>query len=109
LIRPDTYIGDIEPTTENMWVYSESENKMLNKQITYTPGFLKTFDELIVNARDASINDPTCDTIKIEYNVEEEFISVYNNGDIGIPVEEHPEHKTLVPTMIFGELQRASH
>jgi DNA topoisomerase-2 len=108
LIRPDTYIGDIEPTTENMWVYSETENKMLNKQITYTPGFLKTFDELIVNARDASINDSTCDTIKVEYNVEEGFISIYNNGDIGIPVEEHPTHKSLVPSMIFGELLTSS-
>jgi DNA topoisomerase-2 len=108
LIRPDTYIGDIEPTTENMWIYSEGENKMLNKQITYTPGFLKTFDELIVNARDASVNDPTCDTIKVEYNAEEGYISVFNNGDIGIPVEEHPIHKCLVPSMIFGELLTSS-
>ena len=108
LIRPDTYIGDIEPTTDNMWVYLENEEKVENKQITYTPGFLKTFDELIVNARDASINDPTCDTIKIEYNSEEGFISVFNNGDIGIPVEEHPTHKSLVPSMIFGELLTSS-
>jgi len=108
LIRPDTYIGDIEPTTDNMWIYSEEENKMLNKHITYTPGFLKTFDELIVNARDASVNDPTCDTIKVEYNVEEGYISVFNNGDIGIPVEEHPTHKSLVPSMIFGELLTSS-
>ena len=27
LIRPDTYIGDVEPTTENMWIYSEEKNK----------------------------------------------------------------------------------
>ena len=108
LIRPDTYIGDTEKTTENMWIYSDDENKILNKQITYTPGFLKTFDELVVNARDASVNDPTCDTIKIEYNIEEGYISVFNNGDIGIPVEEHPIHKTLVPSMIFGELLTSS-
>jgi len=108
LLRPDTYIGDIEPTSENMWVYSNEESKMLNKHITYTPGFLKTFDELIVNARDASINDPTCDTIKVEYNSEEGYISVFNNGDIGIPVEEHPTHKSLVPSMIFGELLTSS-
>lgn len=108
LIRPDTYIGDIEPTTEKMWIYSDTQEIMLNKEITYTSGFLKTFDELIVNARDASINDPTCDTIKIEYNSEEGFISVYNNGDVGIPVEEHPVHKSLVPSMIFGELLTSS-
>ena len=106
LIRPDTYIGDIEPTTEVMWVYNE--NKIIKENITYTPGFLKVFDELLVNARDASVNDKTCDSIKIEYNIEEGYISVWNNGDQGIPVEEHPEHKMLVPTMIFGELLTSS-
>ena len=108
LIRPDTYIGDIEPTTEPMWIYSESINKMVKEEITYTPGFFKVFDELLVNARDASETDKSCDTIKVEYNIEEGYISVWNNGDIGIPVEEHPTHKMLVPTMIFGELLTSS-
>lgn len=108
LIRPDTYIGDVEPTTEKMWIYLDDENKMEKREITYTPGFLKIFDEILVNARDASINDPTCDTIKVEYNKEGGYISVYNNGDVGIPVEEHPVHKTLVPSMIFGELLTSS-
>jgi DNA topoisomerase-2 len=106
LIRPDTYVGDIEPTTESMWV--TKGDKIIKEIITYTPGFLKVFDELIVNARDASVNDESCDTIKVEYNVEEGYISVWNNGDKGIPVEEHPEHKMLVPTMIFGELLTSS-
>ena len=106
LLRPDTYIGDIEPTTEKMWVLKDS--KIIKEEITYTPGLLKIFDEIMVNARDASINDSTCDTIKVEYNKEEGFISVYNNGDKGIPVEEHPEHKILVPSMIFGELLTSS-
>jgi len=106
LIRPDTYIGDIEPTTEEMWIFKN--DKISKEKITYTPGFLKIFDELIVNARDASVNDESCDTIKVEYNSEEGYISVYNNGDKGIPVDEHPEHKMLVPTMIFGELLTSS-
>jgi DNA topoisomerase-2 len=108
LLRPDTYIGDIESTTEDMWIYSSEKNRMIKKNITYTPGFLKVFDEVLVNARDASVNDDTCDTIKIEYNIDEGYISVWNNGDIGIPVEEHPVHKSLVPTMIFGELLTSS-
>jgi len=108
LLRPDTYIGDIEPTSEPMWIYSSEDENMIKKQITYTPGFLKVFDELLVNARDAAVNDPTCDTIKVDYNIEEGYISVYNNGDVGIPVEEHPVHKTLVPSMIFGELLTSS-
>jgi len=106
LIRPDTYVGDIEPTTESMWV--AKGDKIIKEIITYTPGFLKVFDELIVNARDASVNDESCDTIKVEYNVDEGYISVWNNGDKGIPVEEHPEHKMLVPSMIFGELLTSS-
>ena len=114
LLRPDTYIGDIEQTTELMWIYNkESQDnddmvKIIKDTVTYTPGFRKVFDELLVNARDASENDPTCDTIKVNYNIDEGYISVYNNGDIGIPVEEHPVHKILVPTMIFGELLTSS-
>jgi DNA topoisomerase II len=106
LLRPDTYIGDIEETKEEMWI---SKDNIITKQlITFVPGFLKTFDELLVNARDASVNDKTCNALKIEYNKEEGYISVFNNGEDGIPVEEHPEHKTLVPSMIFGELLTSS-
>ena len=108
LLRPDTYVGDVEPTTEDMWIYSNDDNKIIKKNITYTPAFLKVFDELLVNARDAAVNDPTCESIKVEYNIDEGFISVYNNGDVGIPVEEHPVHKMLIPTMIFGELLTSS-
>lgn len=105
LLRPGMYIGDVDKTKELMWVWCD---KMIKKEITFTPGFFKIFDEVLVNASDASVNDPSCDTIKVEYNEDEGYISVYNNGDIGIPVEEHPIHKTLVPSMIFGELLTSS-
>jgi DNA topoisomerase-2 len=108
LIRPDTYIGDIEPTNEVMYIFNIELNKIVKENITYTPGFIKIFDEALINARDASVNDSTCDTIKVEYNIEEGYISVFNNGDVGIPVEEHPIHKQLVPSMIFGELLTSS-
>ena len=108
LSRPDTYIGDIEGTTEVMDIYNSEENIIESKEINYVPGLFKIYDEIIVNSRDASQNDPTCDTIKIIYNSEENYISVYNNGQNGIPVEEHPEHKMLVPSMIFGELLTSS-
>ena len=108
LLRPDTYIGDIESTIENMWVYILPENQIIEKNVTYTPGLFKCLDELLVNARDASVNDQTCNLIKIYYNIEEGFISIYNNGDNGIPVDIHPVHQTLIPTMIFGELLTSS-
>ena len=106
LLRPGMYIGDIEPISENMWIYKD--NKIIKEEIKFSPGFFKIFDEILVNARDAHVNDPSCDTIKIEYNSDEGYISIHNNGDEGIPVEEHPVHKTVVPSMIFGELLTSS-
>ena len=106
LSRPDTYIGDIEPTTEDMHVFETDKNKIIKNKITYIPGLFKIVDEVYVNASDASKNDTTCDEIIINCN--KEFISVQNNGDNGIPVEKHPTHKSYVPTMIFGELLTSS-
>lgn len=108
LARPDTYIGDIEKTTEKMDVYNITTSKIENREIQFVPGLFKCYDELIVNSRDAAENDSGCDTIKINYNTEEGYIEVYNNGDKCIPVEEHPKFNTLVPTMIFGELLTSS-
>ena len=108
LLRPDTYVGSNELSTEDLWIYDNNEEKIVKKLIKYNPALLKIFDEALVNASDASVNDKTCDYIKVEYNKEEGFISVENNGDNSIPVEAHHEHKTLVPSMIFGELLTSS-
>jgi len=106
LLRPDTYIGSVQPNTEPMWVYME-EGGMTLKEITYVPGFYKIFDEILVNAADNKQKDPNMDIIKIEIKPEENFISVMNNGR-GIPVEMHSEEKMYVPTMIFGHLLTSS-
>ena len=108
LLRPDTYVGSNELSTEELWVYDEEQEKIIKNTIKYNPALLKIFDEALVNASDASVNDKTCDYIKVEYNKEEGYISIENNGDNGIPVEAHHEHKTLVPSMIFGELLTSS-
>ena len=106
LARPDTYIGSTKQTTQIMDVFYEGI--IQSKIIKYTPGFLKIFDEILINARDASENDSTCNIINVWYNKEENYIRIFNNGDKGIPIEEHPTHKTLVPSMIFGELLTSS-
>ena len=108
LLRPDTYVGSNELSIEDMWIYDDNTKLIKKKNITYNPALFKIYDEVLVNAADASQNDKTCDTIKIEYNKEEGFISVENNGDNGIPVEIHPEHKVYTPSMIFGELLTSS-
>ena len=79
LLRPDTYIGSVQPTKESMWVYEE-EGGMTLKEITFTPGFYKIFDEILVNAADNKQRDPSMDCIKIEIKQDTGVISIYNNG-----------------------------
>ena len=107
LVRSDTYIGSIENTNEELWIYNDINDKIEKTLIKYNPGFLKIYDEALVNASDASVNDKTTDYIKVEYNKELGYICVENNGNT-IPIEIHPEYKMLVPSMIFGELLSSS-
>lgn len=67
------------------------------------PGFFKIFDEILVNAADNKINDPTMDTIKVNIDREKNSISVWNNGK-GIPVEMHSKEGIMIPELIFGNL-----
>ncbi|XP_043801262.1 DNA topoisomerase 2 isoform X2 [Apis laboriosa] len=107
LLRPDTYIGSVEPVTETMWVYDKEKESMIQKEIKYVPGLYKIFDEILVNAADNKQRDSKMDTIKIEINAENNIISVWNNGK-GIPVVIHKEENMYVPTMIFGHLLTSS-
>ena len=102
LLRPDTYIGSVQPTTESMWVYLE-DGGMTHKEITYVPGFYKIYDEILVNAADNKQRDPNMDVIKIDIKPEQNIISIMNNGR-GIPVEMHKDEKRYVPTLLFGHL-----
>ncbi|KAI5712179.1 hypothetical protein M8J75_006466 [Diaphorina citri] len=107
LLRPDTYIGSVEPITETMWLMNRETNHMERREITYVPGLYKIFDEILVNACDNKQRDPKMNCIKITVNQETNTISVWNNGK-GIPVVEHKDEKMFVPTMIFGHLLTSS-
>lgn len=104
---PDTYIGSVEMDQRSMYVYDEETNKIINKTINYVPGFFKTCDELIVNARDHHIRENTCNIIKVNIDQETGEFTVWNNGP-GIPVEIHKEHDIYIPELIFGNLLTSS-
>ena len=55
LALPDTYIGSIEPQKINSYIYDDATKKMVQDELTYIPGLLKIFDEVIVNAIDHSM------------------------------------------------------
>lgn len=61
------------------------------------------FSHLIVS----KINDASMDTIKVNIDVENNTISVYNNGN-GIPIVVHEKEKVYIPQMIFGQLLSSS-
>lgn len=111
LLRPDTYIGSVEHTKENMWVYQPNEEgtggRMVQKEISFVPGLYKIFDEILVNAADNKQRDKSMTCIRIDLNAETNTISVWNNGQ-GIPVVMHKDEKMFVPTMIFGHLLTSS-
>ena len=107
LLRPDTYIGSVQPVTEKMWVYDEATEQIVNREISFTPGLYKIFDEVLVNAADNKQRDKKMDTIRIDIDKEKNEIKVYNNGK-GVPIEIHREHNCYVPELIFGQLLTSS-
>lgn len=114
---PDTYIGSTLVTSEYRWIVkprdpgAEAANaaavQMEYKSITFSPGLLKIVDEILVNAIDQSIRDPTLTEIRVDISREHRTISVYNNGT-GIPIIMHNEYKVYVPELIFCQLLSSS-
>ncbi|KAK9765681.1 DNA topoisomerase 2 [Basidiobolus ranarum] len=107
LLRPDTYIGSAEVAEMDLWVYDSKAECMVFKKTNIVPGFYKIFDEILVNAADNKIRDPTMNTIKVTIDRENNLISVYNNGS-GIPIEMHKKEKVFIPELIFGHLLTSS-
>lgn len=107
LKRPDTYIGSIEKTEKQMWVYNTTTDSMEFREVTFVPGLYKIFDEVLVNAADNKQNDKNMNEIRVTVDREKGEISVWNNGR-GIPIEIHSKEKIYVPEMIFGHLLTSS-
>ena len=118
LALPDTYIGSIEPQKITSFVYDEATKKMISEELTYIPGLLKIFDEVIVNAIDHSMrlradeakaaNGKTdikhVKNIKVSIDKESGRITIMNDGN-GVDIKKHSSYGDLwIPELIFGEL-----
>jgi len=104
LTRPETYIGSIHTDTRDIFLPINCDNfenlKMEYRNVSYSPGFLKIFDEIITNASDHAIRTGLVSHINV--NITNDTISVENDG--GIPVVMHSKEKMYVPELIFGNL-----
>ncbi|CAG8636699.1 8860_t:CDS:2 [Paraglomus brasilianum] len=105
--RPDTYIGSVQVVNDARWVFDKNKEAMTHRLVTFVPGLYKIFDEILVNAADNKIRDPSMDTIKVTIDAADNTISIYNNGQ-GIPVEVHKKENVYVPELIFGHLLTSS-
>lgn len=112
---PDTYIGSVNTSTLELYLFNAETKHMDLKEITYVPGLLKIFDEVIVNAIDHSVrlileeekggkeNIKHVKNIKVSINKDTGEISVYNDGN-GIDVVVHETLQVYVPELITGTL-----
>lgn len=103
LLRPETYIGPVDQHQQPMYVLEGG--KIVNKEISYVPGLYKIFDEILVNAADNKIRDPSMSKIVVEISPEK--ISIWNNGK-GVPIKIHKKENVYVPELIFGQLLTSS-
>jgi len=116
LALPDTYIGSIEPQKITSFIYDDATKKMVSEDLTYIPGLLKIFDEVIVNAIDHSMrlradeaNGAKADikhvkNIKVSIDKDTGRITIMNDGN-GVDIKKHSSYGDLwIPELIFGEL-----
>ena len=110
---PDTYIGSVDTNVESRWIWNAAKECMEWQSVTFCPGFLKIFDEILVNALDHRVRQMgrTAADIQlvkhIDVTLSPTTISVRNDGD-GVPVEMHPDTGVWAPELIFGHLLTSS-
>lgn len=105
LLRPDTYVGATSIETALLW--SLNENHFSKKSVDFSPALYKICDEILSNAADNKIRDPSMSQIKVNVDINKGEISIWNDGK-GVPVAIHKDEKIWIPTLIFGHLLTSS-
>lgn len=99
LLKPSMYLGDTCIRREDNYIFED--DKIIKKNINWSPALYKIFDEIIVNAYDQSIRDETLTFIKVK--IDKKYIEIENDG-VGIDIYIHPKHNIYIPELIFGNL-----
>ncbi|GJN02574.1 hypothetical protein PR202_ga19936 [Eleusine coracana subsp. coracana] len=112
LLQPDGYVGSVVKRTQKLWLYHlclREGYKMTERVVTYVPGLLKIFDEILVYAADNKQRDPAMDALRVDVDVPNCCISVFNSSGKGVPIEVHQEESVYLPEMMFGHLSNCDH
>jgi DNA topoisomerase-2 len=115
LDNPDTYIGSVEQVDADMWIMSEDDSKIVEKNINYIPGLYKLFDEGIVNSRDHVVrmktrvdskSDNALPVTHIDISIEPDgTITMVNDGN-GIDIAQ--KEGVWIPELVFGHLRTST-
>jgi DNA topoisomerase-2 len=106
LRRPGMYIGSTKSQTAVKWIH-DSDGSASKQTVTYVPGLVKLFDEILVNAADNVHRCPTTANIHVTADAETGTFSVRNDGT-GVPVVMHEKENMWVPELVFGQLLTGS-
>jgi DNA topoisomerase-2 len=90
LLRPGMYVGQMESSLTDTWIYDAAAQSMCKRSVNYSPALLKIFDEILVNAADnLNRGDPT----KISNGPGERMsridIGITSSTDVGSDGQEH--------------------
>jgi DNA topoisomerase-2 len=110
LKRPDTYVGSLSPESSAYWVRDGARFNL--SQLSVSPGLVKLFDEVLVNAIDQwSLHPKKVGEIKV--SVSRDGICIVNSG-VSVPIKKHVTEKgddgkpIWIPELIFGHLLTSS-
>ena len=108
--RPDTYVGSLAPESSPHWIRDGDRFKL--SELSVSPGLVKIFDEVLVNAVDQWSLHPK-KLSKIRVVTGKDFVSVRNYG-VSIPIKKHETEKGTdgkpiwIPELVFGNLLTSS-
>jgi len=115
LDNPDTYIGSVEQIDSHMWIMSDDDNKIIEKNICYIPGLFKLFDEGIVNCRDhfvrmktriESKSENALPVTHIDVSIDADGTIIMVNDGNGIDVAQ--KDGIWIPELVFGHLRTST-
>ena len=110
LKRPDTYVGSLAPESSSYWIRDGDSFKL--SDLSVSPGLVKIFDEILVNAIDQYSLHPK-KVSKIEIMTSEAGVFVRNYG-VSVPIKKHETERDSkgvplwIPELIFGHLLTSS-
>lgn len=110
LARPGMYIGGVGIVEDENWCIN-SVNKYEYKKMNYSPGFIRIFLEILMNAVDHSkrIGGKNMTRISVNIDVADGSVEIMNDGGgIDIVYAKGIDKKIYVPEMLFTYFRSSS-